>query len=72
MLAGSIGQVGSHYGLGLERDELFTGDSLASVQTEVDDKNHVLGGLGQLSTEMRESWANRSPPFRNTISRSNR
>ena len=54
MLTGSIGQIGSHYNLVLNAVNCATGDLIASVQTEIDDKNHVLGGLGQLATQMRE------------------
>jgi tetratricopeptide (TPR) repeat protein len=54
MLTGSIGQIGSHYNLVLNAVNCSTGDLLASVQTEINDKNHVLGGLGQLGTKMRE------------------
>ncbi len=54
MLTGSIGQIGSHYNLVLNAVNCPTGDVLASVQTEIDDKNHVLSGLGQLGTQMRE------------------
>ena len=54
MLNGSIAQIGSHYSLVLNVVNCSTGDLIASVQTEIDDKNHVLGGLGQLGTQMRQ------------------
>jgi len=54
MLTGSIAQIGSHYNLVLIAVNCSTGDLIASVQTEIDDKNHVLGGLGQLGTQMRQ------------------
>jgi len=54
MLTGSIGQVGSRYDLILAAVNCANGDSLASVQAEVADKDHVLGQLGQLGTQMRE------------------
>jgi serine/threonine protein kinase/tetratricopeptide (TPR) repeat protein len=54
MLTGSIAQIGTHYNLALNAVNCATGDLIASAQTEVDDKNHVLGGLGQLGTTMRE------------------
>jgi len=54
MLTGSIGQVGSHYNLVLNTINCSTGDLLASSQTEVSDKDHVLSSLGKLGTEMRE------------------
>ena len=54
MLSGSIGQVGSHYNLVLNAINCSTGDLLATAQTEVNDKDHVLSGLGKLGTEIRE------------------
>jgi eukaryotic-like serine/threonine-protein kinase len=54
MLTGSIGQVGSHYNLVLNAVNCTTGDLLATSQTEVTDKDHVLSGLGKLGTEIRE------------------
>jgi eukaryotic-like serine/threonine-protein kinase len=54
MLIGTIGQVGSHYNLVLNAINCATGDILATSQTEVNDKDHVLSGLGKLGTEMRE------------------
>jgi tetratricopeptide (TPR) repeat protein len=54
MLTGSIGQVGTHYNLVLNAINCSTGDVLATSQTEVTDKDHVLSGLGKLGTDMRE------------------
>ena len=54
MLTGSIGQVGNRYDLILGAVNCANGESLASVQAEVPDKDHVLGQLGQLGTQMRE------------------
>ena len=54
MLTGSIGQVGSHYNLVLNAINCATGDILATSQADVNDKDHVLSGLGKLGTEMRE------------------
>ncbi len=54
MLTGSIGQVGSHYNLVLNAFNCSTGDLLATSQTEVNDKDHVLSGLGKLGTDIRE------------------
>src|ERR1700747_1638354 len=54
MLPGTLAQIGSHYNLVLNAVNCSTGDLIASVQTEIDDKNHVLGGLGQLGTQMRQ------------------
>ena len=54
MLTGSIAQIGSHYNLVLNALNCSTGDLIASAQTEVEDKNRVLGALGQLGTQLRE------------------
>jgi tetratricopeptide (TPR) repeat protein len=54
MLSGSIGQVGSHYNLVLNAINCSTGDLFATSQTEVNDKDHVLSGLGKLGTDIRE------------------
>src|SRR5581483_3882378 len=54
MLTGSIGQVGSHYNLVLNAFNCSTGDLLATSQTEMNDKDHVLSGLGKLGTDIRE------------------
>ena len=54
LLSGSIGQIGTHYDLILNAFNCSNGDLLATSQTEVSDKDHVLGGLGKLGTELRE------------------
>jgi serine/threonine protein kinase/tetratricopeptide (TPR) repeat protein len=54
VLTGTIGQVGTHYNIILNAVNCSTGDVLATSQTEVNDKDHVLGGLGKLGTELRE------------------
>jgi serine/threonine protein kinase/tetratricopeptide (TPR) repeat protein len=54
MLSGSIGQVGTHYNLVLNVVNCSTGDLIATTQDEVTDKDHVLGGLGKLATDLRE------------------
>jgi eukaryotic-like serine/threonine-protein kinase len=54
MLTGSIGQVGTRYNLILTALNCTSGTSLAGVQAEVADKDHVLGSLGQLGTQIRE------------------
>jgi tetratricopeptide (TPR) repeat protein len=46
--------VGSHYNLVLNAINCSTGDVLATSQTEANDKDHVLSGLGKLGTDMRE------------------
>ena len=53
MLTGSIAAVGSHYVIGLSAVNGLTGDALASEQVEADSKEHVLGAVGQASTELR-------------------
>jgi eukaryotic-like serine/threonine-protein kinase len=54
MLAGTIAQVGDRYSLVLKAVNCSTGDSLASVEAEASDKNHVLDALGKVATSMRE------------------
>ena len=54
MLSGTIAQVGDRYSLVLKAVNCSTGDSLASVEAEASDKNHVLDALGKVATSMRE------------------
>jgi eukaryotic-like serine/threonine-protein kinase len=54
MLSGTIAQVGDRYSLVLKAINCSTGDSLASVEAEASDKNHVLDALGKVATSMRE------------------
>jgi eukaryotic-like serine/threonine-protein kinase len=54
LLAGSISKLGSHYVIGLNALNCQSGESLASEQVEVDSREHVLKGLGQLATRIRE------------------
>jgi serine/threonine protein kinase/tetratricopeptide (TPR) repeat protein len=54
MLSGAIAQVGDSYSLVLKAENCATGDSLASVESEASDKNHVLDALGKVGTSMRE------------------
>ena len=54
MLAGTIAQVGDRYSLVLKAVNCSTGDSLASVEAEASDKNHVLDALSKVATSMRE------------------
>ena len=54
MLSGTIAQVGDRYSLVLKAVNCSTGDSLASVEAEATDKNHVLDALGKVATSMRE------------------
>ena len=54
VLAGSISKLGSHYVIGLNASNCQSGDSLAAEQVEVDSREHVLKGLSQSATRMRE------------------
>jgi tetratricopeptide (TPR) repeat protein len=54
MLLGSISGVGSHYVVVLNAVNSQTGDTIASQQFEVEDKNQVLKSLGQAASSLRE------------------
>ena len=54
MLLGSISSVGSHYVVVLNAVNSQTGDTIASQQFEVEDKNQVLKSLGQAASSLRE------------------
>ena len=47
LLAGSIAAVGNHYSIGLDAMNCSTGDTLAQEQVEAENKDGVLGALGQ-------------------------
>ena len=49
VLDGSIAQIGTHYLLTLKAAACSTGDSLASIEAEASDKNHVLDALGKIA-----------------------
>jgi DNA-binding winged helix-turn-helix (wHTH) protein len=53
VLNGSIAQIGTQYLLTLKAVHCSTGDTLASVQAQASDKNHVLDALGKTASEMR-------------------
>jgi eukaryotic-like serine/threonine-protein kinase len=53
VIDGSIAQVGAQYDLVLNAVSCSTGAVLASAQADADDKNHVLGALGKLASELR-------------------
>jgi eukaryotic-like serine/threonine-protein kinase len=53
VLDGSIAQIGTHYLLTLKAAACSTGDSLASIEAEAIDKDHVLGALGELASKVR-------------------
>jgi serine/threonine protein kinase/tetratricopeptide (TPR) repeat protein len=53
VLNGSIAQIGNQYTLILKAVNCATGDSLASVQEQASDKNHVLDALAKAGSDMR-------------------
>ncbi len=53
LLAGSIAAVGSHYSIGLDAMNCSTGDTLAQEHVEAENKDRVLGALGQAASRMR-------------------
>jgi DNA-binding winged helix-turn-helix (wHTH) protein/tetratricopeptide (TPR) repeat protein len=53
VLDGSIAQIGTRYLLTLKAVLCSTGDTLASVEAQASDKNHVLDALGKTASEMR-------------------
>jgi len=54
LLDGSIGNVGSHYMIGLKAVNCRTGDTLASTQAEAANRDSVLKQLGEAGDAMRE------------------
>jgi eukaryotic-like serine/threonine-protein kinase len=52
-LEGSITQIGTQYNLVLTALDCSNGELLAGTEARADDKNHVLGALGELASEMR-------------------
>ncbi len=52
-LNGSIAQIGSQYSLILKAINCATGATIASTEVQAADKNHVLGALTQVATDMR-------------------
>jgi eukaryotic-like serine/threonine-protein kinase len=53
MLAGSIAALGSHFAITLKAMNCQTGDSLGSAEAEADNREKVLGALGQAATDLR-------------------
>jgi eukaryotic-like serine/threonine-protein kinase len=53
VLDGSIAQIGTQYLLSVRAVVCSTGDTLASVEAQARDKNHVLDALGKTALEMR-------------------
>ncbi len=57
MLAGSIAALGSHFAITLKAMNCQTDDSLGSAEAEADNREKVLGALGQAATVMiRATW----------------
>jgi serine/threonine protein kinase/tetratricopeptide (TPR) repeat protein len=52
-LEGSITQLGSQYNLIVKAVNCTTGETLTSVSTEAEDKNHVLPALSKLASDIR-------------------
>jgi serine/threonine protein kinase/tetratricopeptide (TPR) repeat protein len=53
VLNGAVAQIGSQYTLILKAVNCATGDTLASVQEQASDKNHVLDALAKAGSDMR-------------------
>ncbi len=53
VLEGAIAQIGNQYNLILKAVNCSSGESLASVESQANDKSHVLDVLGTLASEMR-------------------
>ena len=53
LLNPSIAQIGTRYLLALKATSCSTGESLASIEAEAGDKNHVLDALGRVGSEIR-------------------
>jgi eukaryotic-like serine/threonine-protein kinase len=53
VLNGSVAQIGNEYTLILKAVNCATGDSLASVQEQANDKNHVLDALAKAGSDVR-------------------
>ena len=66
VLDGSIAQIGSTYNLVLNALNCASGQTLATASSQATDKNQVLGSLGKVAEEIRESSASRWLPYRNT------
>ena len=54
VIESSIAQVGTQYDLILKAVNCSNRESIASMETQADDKNHILGALGRASSEMRK------------------
>jgi eukaryotic-like serine/threonine-protein kinase len=53
VLDGSIAQIGSRYLLTLKASACSTGETLASVEAEAQDKNHILDAMGKIAFDIR-------------------
>ena len=54
LLSGSINSIGTHYMIGLRALDCHTGDTLASVGSETENRDTVLKHLGQAGNKVRE------------------
>jgi serine/threonine protein kinase/tetratricopeptide (TPR) repeat protein len=61
MLTGSVAGLGSHYMIVLRASNCQSGDSLASVQTEADSREHVLRALSDAATTLRHKLGESLP-----------
>ena len=53
VLDGSIAQIGSQYLLTIKAVNCASGEVLASAESQATDKNHILGALGSVASEIR-------------------
>jgi tetratricopeptide (TPR) repeat protein len=61
VLVGSIASLGSHYVIGLNAQNCFTGGSLAQEEVEASRKEDILKMLGQATTKVREELGETLP-----------
>jgi tetratricopeptide (TPR) repeat protein len=54
LLAGTVSNLGRHYVISLEAINAQSGDVIARQQTQADNKEQVLGALGQAAAKLRE------------------
>jgi eukaryotic-like serine/threonine-protein kinase len=54
LITGSIVTLGSHYAITLEALNGLNGDSIGRAQVEADNKEHVLGRLGEATSQLRK------------------
>ena len=68
-VAGTIGNLGSEYVVGLKTVNCASGDTLAEEQVTAKSKETVLDALGKAASKMRGELGNRSPPYKSSMSR---